>query len=109
VLYEIWQRDLPPPQQVVFYTTFKLRLQDILHMHAHTNIHIDTHNLVPNHIKCTPNNYSISWNNIGFFYFISVQSVRSVTFTDLISVPQRERAIRKRVKLPSFNLTFWIY
>ncbi|XP_035852568.1 uncharacterized protein LOC116050023, partial [Sander lucioperca] len=32
-------------------------------------------------------------------------SVRSVTFTDLISMPQRERVIRKRVKPPSYNLT----
>ena len=75
-------------------------------MHARTHTHIHTHNLVPNHIKCTPNNYSISCNNIGSFcYFLSVQSVRSVTFNDLISMPQRERAIRKRVKPPSYNLT----
>ncbi|KAG5278319.1 hypothetical protein AALO_G00097640 [Alosa alosa] len=29
----------------------------------------------------------------------------SVTFTDLITVPQRERAIRKRMKPPSYNLS----
>ncbi|KAK0137432.1 hypothetical protein N1851_026357 [Merluccius polli] len=32
-------------------------------------------------------------------------SMRSVKFSDLISVPHRERAIRKRAKPPSYNLT----
>lgn len=51
-------------------------------------------------------NYPISCNNIGSFcYVLSVQSVRSVKFTDLISVPHRERAIIKRAKPPSYHLT----
>ena len=82
------------------YTCMLTQTYTCTFMHARTHTH--THNLVPNHIKCTQNNY-MSCNNIGSFcHFLFVQSV---TFTDLITVPQRERAIRKRMKPPSYNLT----